>query len=640
MSTLSFTTFLPGEAAGIAAVAVFSIISAISVIFFLFRVLWVSLYPLLNPRAEKRPSKESVFFHTQLGFYAANLLLGNLLLSLAGTVNVSWAMQNGITENVSCTSQAVLTQAGNFLNAYFLVTIAVHTVTSLIFGKRLPVMVSGLVIVIGWTLALLIAIVPVRTLVPGLGPFYGNAGYWCWITESYPSARFFLHYIFIFLAGIIAAILYSVIFLSLRGTLHLRNGFSFSLDPEKRWNGRVGTTDEYRRFIHSIARSMLWYPVGYIICLTPITASMVLEMTQFKVPFGFWVFSSIFSVMQGVINVLILYNTIRVLQPAFITLSTSQRSLDVESGGSFGEKGLISKRQSRVPDYRRRSGQGIAPYLAAQSAGELSPWGMPPVQQPKMSHQRSFSTASSSTNGAGNPFANAHARNASYDTTRSTSTVGRSITPSSQFDRPILEFPQDVVEKANPITQPRLRLVTEQHQRQGSADSLSLPPAPRRGRSPIQRHPSVQESVSASSSPSTASLSEVDRPESLYSMYQHRTPFDKDRFSAAPLPALPPLPAAVMRKPSALRGNALSPIESSEASEYSAESAGISPNIFGQFNPNTARPPTQYAEYSTSTADDTGATHKPPVSAFGSYQSSHGHLHGHSRQSSSGGNAF
>ena len=54
---------------------------------------------------------------------------------------------------------------------------------------------------------------------------------------------------------ILSALLYSIIFLVLRGTLVIKGGLKLSLDPNERWDGNV---KNYHRFVARIARSMLW----------------------------------------------------------------------------------------------------------------------------------------------------------------------------------------------------------------------------------------------------------------------------------------------------------------------------------------------------------------------------------------------
>jgi hypothetical protein len=61
----------------------------------------------------------------------------------------------------------------------------------------------------------------------------------------------------IFLASVFSAVLYSVIFLVLRGTVSIKGGVALTLNPkERRVFGKA--TENYHRFVARIARSMLW----------------------------------------------------------------------------------------------------------------------------------------------------------------------------------------------------------------------------------------------------------------------------------------------------------------------------------------------------------------------------------------------
>jgi len=63
----------------------------------------------------------------------------------------------------------------------------------------------------------------------------------------------------IFLASILSAVMYSVIFLALRGTLSFKGGIKVSLDPNGRWsNSNQGLCEKYHRFILQVGKSMLW----------------------------------------------------------------------------------------------------------------------------------------------------------------------------------------------------------------------------------------------------------------------------------------------------------------------------------------------------------------------------------------------
>jgi hypothetical protein len=62
----------------------------------------------------------------------------------------------------------------------------------------------------------------------------------------------------LFLASLLSVIIYSLIFLMLRGTLVINGGLKIHIDPERRSRLPSGTFEEYQRFVYSVARMMLW----------------------------------------------------------------------------------------------------------------------------------------------------------------------------------------------------------------------------------------------------------------------------------------------------------------------------------------------------------------------------------------------
>jgi hypothetical protein len=53
-------------------------------------------------------------------------------------------------------------------------------------------------------------------------------------------------------------IVYSLIFLTLRGTIIFNDGLTIHINPERRLRPRNETFEEYQRFVYSVARTMLW----------------------------------------------------------------------------------------------------------------------------------------------------------------------------------------------------------------------------------------------------------------------------------------------------------------------------------------------------------------------------------------------
>jgi hypothetical protein len=62
----------------------------------------------------------------------------------------------------------------------------------------------------------------------------------------------------LFLASFLSVILYSLIFLTLRGTIVFNAGLRIHINPERRLRPRNETFEEYQRFVYSVARTMLW----------------------------------------------------------------------------------------------------------------------------------------------------------------------------------------------------------------------------------------------------------------------------------------------------------------------------------------------------------------------------------------------
>ncbi|KAI0090251.1 hypothetical protein BDY19DRAFT_1047449 [Irpex rosettiformis] len=466
MSSLQvFTAFQGGQGAALAAVVLFAIISLAAVDFVWLRMLVVGVNQLLGRGSMQAIKRERAIFHSQLGAYMASLLLSNLLSSIAIIINATWVSQGGITAGGLCTSQATLSQIADVAGAYFTGAIAVHTFTSLVLKYRLPLwVVSGLVLG-GWAIAIILAIFPIGTQTR-LGPFYTVNGLTCDISPQYPLFETVIHLVPIFIAAIVAAIFYSLVFLILRGTIAIHGGLKLNLDYEAR-RSTMYDNHEYPRFIAAIARSMLWYPVAYVVLMFPHLITCLLHASGFKVSDTGRVVTAATSSLLGLANVLIFYNIIRIMGPAFDGTGSK-----ASSEKSIGEKSFIAN----------PSPVDVAPPVAAIRAPARA---FPPPRS--IVSERSFETfgsghtrqASSISSAGGDSTRRllpaAHLRQGRFDSPASHE-IGRSITPVSELNEMITNSSERAV--------PRLIVNVPDHQN-------SLPAPRRNGRSPVVRNPSV-----------------------------------------------------------------------------------------------------------------------------------------------------
>ncbi|KAF7327452.1 hypothetical protein MKEN_00323300 [Mycena kentingensis (nom. inval.)] len=319
--------FTPQQIPGVGIVNAFAVLSTLALLAVAGRVVWLALRRFFSGSSDSQ-SKEYVFFNTVLGNYAACLLLANIVTGVAGLMGLSQMASGGIEEGLFCTVQAIIMQTGNFANAWFTMAIAIHTIISLVLARRQSVLVCVVTVFMGWGVSGLLAAAPLL-MKHERGPVYGISGLSCGIRNVYTKEMFFFHLLPILATSILSALLYSLIFLVLRGTLVVRGGLKLTLDPNERWAGNV---TNYHKFISRIARSLLWFPIAYILFLVPYSVTRLIDLSGRVCPFPLLVVAYVFWFLLGIANVLTLYNTFRVLGPAFDARSTSQR--DLESNGT------------------------------------------------------------------------------------------------------------------------------------------------------------------------------------------------------------------------------------------------------------------------------------------------------------------
>ncbi|CAL1716041.1 unnamed protein product [Somion occarium] len=405
MSQALLQKFQNGQASALIAVIVCAMLSILAINFVWIRAIGVALYARVKRVSSQGLTREQVFFRTQLGLYIVSLLLGSLLSNIGYAINITWVSLGGI-------QQGAMTQIGDTASAYFTAAIAVHTFCTLALRSRLPPWLAYFAILLGWLLILAAGVIP-AVLPVSTGPIYGTDGSVCGISLQYPIVQTLLHLVPIFLAALVSAVFYSLIFLILRGTLSIKGGLKFTLDPIERWSAQIGTV-EYHKFIGAIAQSMLWYPIAYVLFILPHIIVCLLETSGFAAPFAVKVFAIACSALNGVTNVLIFYNTLRVMGPAFT--NSSSKSDDAEK--SFGTR-------------ENSSPVDVAPSVSVVLAHRAFP---PPRSMTSPTHSRDTSVISMSGDSTRHllPPRPAHGRSGSATTA---SSMQRSITPLSNLER-------------------------------------------------------------------------------------------------------------------------------------------------------------------------------------------------------------
>lgn len=328
LSNSHFTPFSTAQANGLIVVPMFALLSALALAFIVFRSIRLVVIPSFQRNGSACRAPENLFFRTQLGHYAASLVLSNVFLTAAGLVEFVWIKQSGIYQGSMCTFQAVLMQIGNWSTCFFSVAIGIHTCNSLVFRLYQISYLSIVVIAFGWIMSLVIALAPVSQ-----AGVYGPVTVSCGVTAAYPSKIFGLEAFPVILVSVLSVIIYSLIFFVLRGILHVKGGIKFNFKAQGRWCA-VTDSEEYRRFIVAIAKTMLWYPIAFVSLLLPIAIANMARVSGRAVPFGADVFAHVCCFMLGLVNVGLMYNTFRVLSPVFYGSTLPKIQVDTEK--TFG----------------------------------------------------------------------------------------------------------------------------------------------------------------------------------------------------------------------------------------------------------------------------------------------------------------
>ncbi|TFY58396.1 hypothetical protein EVJ58_g6446 [Rhodofomes roseus] len=316
---------LPGrysssEAASLVAVIVFASVSILAVGGFLAYVARLSLHAFLakRPGGRQQAQEQRTFFQTQLGAYTVSLLLSNFLTSIALIFNAHWIQLGGVRSDALCTAQGFIKQFSMTGSSYFTSAIAIHTFTTLACRRRLPDWLCGVAVVSGWSIAAVMSIIPAMINDGDLGLLYGFDGMACGISLAYPALQLFFQVIPVFLAISASLLFYTLVYLVLRGTISTSSGLrlNFRTEDRKRSLDMDGTDPKYQHFILTVARSLLLYPVAFIVLNFADMVSVLLEVAGNQtLPFWLHVFGDSTVGMLGFANAAILLNTLRIIAP-------------------------------------------------------------------------------------------------------------------------------------------------------------------------------------------------------------------------------------------------------------------------------------------------------------------------------------
>lgn len=268
----------------------------------------------------RKSTNKSLFVRTHVAAYFISLLVCDLLQAVGSIMNEKWVQSTAVYVGRFCTIQGVIKQSADVGIAIFALIIAVHTFFVLFLRWQIRPYVLWLTLLSAWSAIAAIVLAGPELLDTGRrGPFFGISGYWCWITPPYPVQHITLDYMFMFMSAGFSFVLYSLVFLRLRGNIIISGWYiAFRRANQSKnasWRGRDFADNE----MMVIARQMMLYPVAYTIVILPIATARFCEMRGNRnVPFAATIFCDTVYLLSGLVNVTLFVTTRRVLPPQSI----------------------------------------------------------------------------------------------------------------------------------------------------------------------------------------------------------------------------------------------------------------------------------------------------------------------------------
>ncbi|KAK4055102.1 hypothetical protein OIV83_000382 [Microbotryomycetes sp. JL201] len=246
-----------------------------------------------------------------------------------------------------CTMQAVTLQMGNILSAFANTWIAIHSLLLIVFSIKLPWWVLWTWVAFEWTVTTVLAIVGPLHIAKGGPAFYGIAGSYCWIAQTYSPWRVYLHHAFVIAAAGLCLLLFSITSL-------------YIVTARRRAQGSSAAA-------FRVAKVMMLYPTVYIVTVAPLSSTRIAALAGHPWPLQATLAAGIVIALSGALNCIVYGMTRSVVSipnpTRFFTTQATQKTR-ATSGHDFS--------RSADPGLSRHLLTGTAPSKAHSTRSHRS----------------------------------------------------------------------------------------------------------------------------------------------------------------------------------------------------------------------------------------------------------------------------
>jgi len=254
------------------------------------------------------PSERQHLFQVPADVFMLSLFVADLLQALGGVVNVKWIHELRVYRGGFCSAQGTIQQLGEPAVALVTLVIAVHTFSSVWWGRGLKsLFVAWVIIGLVWLFVILFLVIEIGTNANDLSSYYTPTPYWCWIHDG-NKLRIGAEYLWFWVTLVISLAFYVPLFFWSRGniTVDQDKWFSFKVHRSK------DSAEHSERRRHSL--TLIAYPIIYSASIIPQTVVRFIEWAHPNhFPGGPVFFSETVYRLSGLLNVLLFVMTRRTL---------------------------------------------------------------------------------------------------------------------------------------------------------------------------------------------------------------------------------------------------------------------------------------------------------------------------------------
>ncbi|KAF4549309.1 Hypothetical protein D9617_22g066550 [Elsinoe fawcettii] len=223
---------------------------------------------LISKFFEWKKTAKSYLGYNQYLVLFINLLVADFQQSLAFVISFHWMAKDAIlAPSPACFAQGWFLNIGDVASGLFVLFIAGHTFYTTMVGRRLDYRVFLGLVLATWLLALFLTFI---------GPaihgrtYFVRTGAWCWVSALYETERLAVHYIWIFLVQLGSMIIYLVLLIHIKSTVARTMSIVMTNQAQSATH----------RKINRAARSMVLYPIFYMILTLPLSAGRMWSLAH------------------------------------------------------------------------------------------------------------------------------------------------------------------------------------------------------------------------------------------------------------------------------------------------------------------------------------------------------------------------